>query len=433
MLRVAITVFCLAACAQPAAAIFRFDEIDRRSFRYNRDYFLNIFSYRQRLSHRWRFADSSLGYDITAGSLDNDDLYQLQRARVRVPLADFMHAGFAYEEWEDYDARYNRVELETVLRFARPAWSPGLLDTPLDTPRADGFFVGGLGAIKAEKEFADAGVTLGYGNEVAGLRVDVWAVDPFFNDKNSQGGEYRHASWNLRAMTYVNLLGGDVQVEGWVAGDPYLSLFLPTGGPAGEALVFRYEQLRAGLNLRWRIAHDLRFDLEAWGELTRKARRLPSDPTQHEDLTRDAFRAYATLEGDAAPLLGDWASGDDVWFVGWHLHLLDEETVQPFGPDDVTIGRGESYLEVGYVLSVPSPSEQMQVGIRAAVQAGFLSQREVRPLENRHRVSERGLAKAGLGLELEFLDGRAFAFGQFTYRFDDPQFGGGNVQVMLTF
>ena len=71
MLRVAITVFCLAACAQPAAAIFRFDEIDRRSFRYNRDYFLNIFSYRQRLSHRWRFADSSLGYDITAGSLES--------------------------------------------------------------------------------------------------------------------------------------------------------------------------------------------------------------------------------------------------------------------------------------------------------------------------------------------------------------------------
>ena len=177
MLRVAITVFCLAACAQPAAAIFRFDEIDRRSFRYNRDYFLNIFSYRQRLSHRWRFADSSLGYDITAGSLDNDDLYQLQRARVRVPLADFMHAGFAYEEWEDYDARYTRNEVEVIGRFLRPDGAPDLRSTIGATPPPDGFFIGGRGLLDQNKEFADIGLILGYGTTWWSNRVDLFAPD----------------------------------------------------------------------------------------------------------------------------------------------------------------------------------------------------------------------------------------------------------------
>ena len=78
----------LLATARPAAAQFRGDEIEPRKFKYGDDYFINVFSYRQRLTWRWRFGDAAdvprrwfwnaphaatgptaLGYDVTAGSL----------------------------------------------------------------------------------------------------------------------------------------------------------------------------------------------------------------------------------------------------------------------------------------------------------------------------------------------------------------------------
>ena len=48
----ALSIFMALAAATPSEAIFRFDEIEPRDFRYSDEYFLNVYSYRHRLSHR---------------------------------------------------------------------------------------------------------------------------------------------------------------------------------------------------------------------------------------------------------------------------------------------------------------------------------------------------------------------------------------------
>jgi hypothetical protein len=417
-----------------ALAVFRFDEIERRSFDYNREYFLNVFSYRQRLTHRWRFQDASLGYDITAGSLDNNDLYLRQEARVRLPFASNISGQFHYLEWEDYDARFQRNEVEAAFRVLRPDWRPSLLDVPGHVPPHDGLFLGLRGALAAEKEFIDVGLFAGWGAERYGVRLGLLLVDTFFNDKNSLNAEYTRDAYTVDASAYLDLLDGDLRLEGWFQGDTSLSLFLPDRFGPGLDLRFRYRQLQAGLRLRYRHSHRLRMDLEAWGEVTRKASRVQQDPTLNEDLEREALKAYAQVELDLDPLLGPgWASVGDTLFVSWHLHLLDEEIQQPFGTDEPVERRGESYLELGYVLGIPSPSEDLGFGVRGALQAGFLSLRQEVPVTGRHRVEERGLVRLGLGLEVEFLAGLGFAFGQFTFQLDDKTFGGANVQVQMHF
>ncbi len=425
----AVSLLLLGLAPRPAAAIFRFDEVRPRDFDFNVDHFLNVFSYRERLTHRWRWQDAAMGYRVTAGSLTSDELYLSHEAVVRVPFAGPLGAEYRFVETEDYDARWARHEVELALRFARPDYRLALPATLGRTPPLDGFFVGGLGLLDADKEFSDVGLILGWHDGRKGLRLDVISPDFFYEGKADAGSEYTSAPYTFRARGDVALLGGDLWAQAWVEHDLPLRLVLPQDGD----LVFRYRQTQAGLDVRWRAAPGVRLDVTAWGERTRKRRRAFSRPADSDTVDREAFKGWAAAEVDVAPALASSSRARDVVLLGAHVHLLDEDTDALVAARDQVQRRGEAYLELGYVLGLPSPHAELEWGLRAQAQNGFLGLRDVREETGRHRVTEKFLSKLGLGLELVFREDLVMGFLQFTFRVDDLTFGGGNVQVMMRF
>lgn len=430
---VALVGVLLAGTAERAEAIFRFDEIEPRPFAYNDEYFINIFSYRIRPSIRWKMRDAAMMYGVTAGSLRNDELYLDQRARIRTPLGDHLTAQYELIEWEDYDNRFQRNEVELLFRFLRPEWAPRLSETLGRTPPADGLFFGGWGMLDADKEFADMGFVAGYRNEHAGLRLNWYMPDFFFNGKNKENADYTTEPLTIQLHGWLNLLEGDLQVEAWFHNDLPLRLVAPQrqGG-----LVFRYHQLQTGFDVRWIARHDVRVQVDGWAERTRKRRRAFNDPNLlgTDDVNREALRAHAQVEVDVTPLLASASRRSDTWVFGLYGHALNEITKRPRDPlMKQVVRRGEVYAEVAYIMALPTPHRSYDFGLRLSALGGFLSMREVKPDIGRHRVTEKLLAKLGLGLEAGFLNGVASGFFQFTFRADDQTFGGGNAQVVMRF
>jgi hypothetical protein len=420
--------------ATPAEAIFRFDEIEPRTYDFNDEYFINIFNYRRRIEHRWHRRDAALVYSVTSGSLRTDELYVDQRATIRLPWGDNVSTHYRFVEWEDYDARYQRNELELLTRFFRPVGLEPLGNSRGRTPRADGLFFGGLGVLDADKEFADLGLAAGYRNETWGVRLDAWAPDFFFDGKNKERGEFTSAPYTFELRTWLDLLKGDLKLSAWFQNDLPLRVVLPE---RQEGLVFRYRQLRTGLDAAWKYSEDVRFDFELWAERTRKRRRAYDDPDPFgtDKVNREALKIFAQSEFDVEPLWGDGASRDaDVVMFGAHVHLLNEITRHPLLTDQTeTIRRQESYLEIGYVLALPSFDDHVGFGFRASLIGGMLSWRDVRPRLFKHRVTEKLLAKLSLGLEVDAFDDLGLGFFQLTFRLDDQTFGGFNVHVMMRF
>ena len=420
-------------CAQEEGATFRFDEIAPRDFEYNDEYFISVLNYTQRLSHRWTYEDAAVGYTVTAGSLSSDELYLYQRAKVRFPLSDLLSVEYRYVEWEDYDARFQRHEVEALVRLLREDFSLPLGQTLGQTPPADGLFFGGQGVLDAEKEFADIGLVLGYRNRTWGLRCDALAPDFFFNSKNGERAEYTSGAYTLRTKGWLSLCGGDLKLEAWSNHDLPLNLVLPerSGG-----LVFRYRQVRAGFNARWTPRYDLRFDLRLRAEQTQKRRNAQDpDPLLSDRVDREALRLDVQSEFDVGSLWGAGASSPtDTWVFSLQVHLFNELTRRPRQPlNRDTLRRQETYAEVAYLLAIPSPGPAYRFALRASALAGFLSWRDVAPRLNRHRVTEKLLCKLAGGFEVGFLKDRATAYFQFTWRADDQTFGGGNVQVQFSF
>jgi len=409
-----------------AAGEFRFDEIEPRSYDFNDEYFLNVYSYRPRITHRWKFRDAAIAYHITAGSLRSDELFLDTQATIRLPFFDHASGEYRFVETEDYDTRYRRNEVEVLFRVLRPDYRLPLSDTLGRTPELDGLFFGGTGVLAAEKELADLGFAVGYRDEIAGARLDIVEVDRWF-EKNKENAEY------TTKPTWLDLLDEDLRIEAWFVNDLPLRLELPerNGG-----LVFRYRQLRAGADARWRVGEGVRADLELWLERTRKRRRAPNDPSffNTDDVDRAALKLFGQVEMDVAPLLQSSSRAEDVFFWGFHVHLLEEKTKYPRDLlMNQTIRRGESFVEVGYVLGIPSPSPEYAFGVRVATQNGFVSMRDVRPVQSKHTVTNRFLSKLGIGLEASFRDDAAYGFFQFTFSVDKLTFGGGNAQVMMRF
>ena len=421
------------AHAQQEGATFRFDEIEPRDFEYTDEYFINVLNYTRRLTHQWRFEDAALGYDITAGSVSKNDLYIDQRVKVRLPFSNVLSGKYRLIEWEDYDTRFQRHEVEVLVRLFREDLRPALLDSVGHTPAPDGLFFGIQGAPAAEKEFADLGWVLGYRDSIWGLRCDALAPDLFYDEKNAEQGDYERNPYTLRVTGWLTLLGGDLSLEGWYNHELPLRLVLPE---RNSGLVFRYRQVRAGFKARWEPRHDLRFGLRVRAERTRK-RRVANDPDPFlsDRLNREAFRLTAQAELDVSSLWGARASHpSDTWIFSLQVHLLNERVRRPRAPlSGDTLRRQETYAEVAYLLAIPSPGPGSRLAIRASAAGGFFSWRDVRPRLERHRVTEKLLVKLSGGLEIGFRDERASMLFQLTYRADDQTFGGGNVQVQLTF
>lgn len=436
-----LALLALLLVATPATAELRGDEEGPRDFDYNDEYFLNLFSYRWRLTHRWQWGEAArvpwrwmwggtaVGYHVSAGSVRTNELFLHQEAIVRLPFSSHLTGEYRFLETEDHESRYHRSEVEVLFRFFRPPDATPLLSTLGRTPPPDGLFVGGQGLLDADKENADLGLVLGWRGDVLGVRLDVIRPEFFYNGKVKDGTEYATEPLALRAKAGLNLLDGDLELLAWFEEQ------LPTRFERrrGDQVTFRYRQRQGGLAARWWVAHGVRAEVRGWAETTRERQRSRPAPALDRDIDRDAMQLFAQAEVDVTPLLASSSRARDVVLLGAHVEALDETARRLLTGPETVLRRGGGYAELGYVLGLPTFSDEYRFGLRVATQNGFISMRDVRPDEDKHTVTRRFMSKLGIGLETLLHDDLGYLFFQLTFRCDQLTFGGGNAQVMMRF
>ena len=68
-------------------AVFRGDEIEPRDFEFNKEYFLNILSYKPGPDWEILWQGTERGYLVTAGSLRSDEFYIRQEVKLHMDVA----------------------------------------------------------------------------------------------------------------------------------------------------------------------------------------------------------------------------------------------------------------------------------------------------------------------------------------------------------
>ncbi len=403
-----------------AGATFRGDEVEDPDFDLPDDFFLAVFSYRHPVEWERAWRDAATGYRITIGSTRTDEFYLEQEARLEARPFDWLALRYRFVHDQDNDSRYFRNLVEGDFHLYR------------------GLFVGLSGELSPRKEEIDVGIGAGLRDEATGfhVRADVILVDFVAGDKGTRRRYERDArTYIVRAETPI---GGRVRAGLYAEIAPPFEVAL--GDDEDETDVrFLMEKYRYGGFVHafpGRPGEEAEVSVLFQGEHTRKVRRqgpdgLDDPDLRDEDVDRDFFDAEV---GAALPVVARRPS--DRLLLGANVVYLreDRDYIRPEDdPDDRQIDRLEVYGKLGWRLRLPWRPLARDLFLEPALFSGYAHDADRRPGLPGRTDRDCGLrAKGNLALWLQLAAGSA-AYFNLTYRFDEPEFGGGNVQVILTF
>lgn len=308
----------LAAALGPAGPLraqtpFRGDEIEDRDFKYTEDYFLTVLSYR--LPYEWRagwpWVDS--GFQGTAGSLRASEFYVSNEARIRPRIGRGFRFHFRYDEKEDFDSRYRRVELGIERDIAR------------------GLSAELFGEILPEKAGDDVGLAIWWRpGPRKYLRLSGILPDVIYNRKSDEG-DYARKPWTLCLEGEADL--SDAWTAGFIVQENFpLELERPADG-----LVFRYRQFKARAHLEHRLRGGAEIAIDGALEDTRKAYRYAADPG----------RDFHRFAGDGGIEVRHRLGCHRLWYGARFFRLWERKDYLPPGEVDETLGRRELPLYAG--------------------------------------------------------------------------------------
>ena len=95
---------------------FRREEQDDRSFDYDKQSFIDRFSYRFDLNSYREWEKYREGFRISAGSISSDEMYVASQFQKKWFLDDWLFTTLRYRRDEDFDSRFDRVLLGVGLQ-----------------------------------------------------------------------------------------------------------------------------------------------------------------------------------------------------------------------------------------------------------------------------------------------------------------------------
>jgi len=395
-------------------ASFRGDEFGVRDYAYDSDDFMALVSYFHPLEDRLLYERAETGLRGTVGSIATDDFYIDIAGKISFTFAERFTLRYRIIQDEDLDSRYlrNVIEGEIVL--------------------GAGFFVAAGGEMTQEKAVIDVSGGLGWRSEGGWLaRVDYVATDLF--QFKSKDVEYEERPMCIQGRVAVPVTDA-VTVTAWVATTPRFRLE-SQGGAYGEEDPFRFsfEKHKVGGRVDADLGDAGRLGVRGEFERARKSTILTGAP----DPNAPPDAAFTTVAVERKLLFAEalhaipLREAKDELEWGLYSILLDEPN--DFA-DDARDARIRTFQLMAKLRYAWRPLDDLPwARFSPALYVGWVDLERGADVTGvpTDRVRE---VQAKINLAIDLLPSEKVRIVlNPTFRIDEPQFGGGNVQVVLTF
>lgn len=380
-------------------AVFRGDEIDPRDFEFNKEYFLNLTSYRVAPDWEELHKANDRAYLVNVGSVRSDEFYLYQDLKVHLDVNEKARFHFDFLQHEDFDTRFlrNRVGLVFPLH---ENWSA---------------FASGEGTSFKEDNDIGAGVIYRRGLH-DWWELQITAVD-FSERKGKNDRRFSKDPYGL-------LLRNEIPLSDKIFIGTGVELQLPmTLVDPGEDLEFHFDKGLCDAYVRWRLGEteEVRFFVAA--EETEKQTEYESTPIDDQKLSRHSFRGGAEYYWRSdVPIEADY-------HVGCHYFHFRERSLFPGeSVEDERHRRDESTVYGGLAIEIMD-----DVFLRPALYVDYVSQIEL--FNNNPRRNDRyhGIQSKLSGLvEIRFEDTIRLTINP-NLDVDQMNWGGGNIQFIAIF
>ncbi|MEW6743391.1 MAG: hypothetical protein AB1486_11595 [Planctomycetota bacterium] len=380
-------------------AIFRNDEIEPRDFRFNEEYFLNIFSYQPPPEWDEAFEASDKAYLLTAGSLRSDEFYIREQLRIHLPMVEELHFHYDLLQDEDFDTRYWRQRV-ALLSPVHEQWS-----------------VYATGEGTALKEDNDVGIGAIYRRDTHDWwELQLTSVD--FNEAKGKEGR------NFPQSAYGLLLANEVPLGEMLHAGADLQFQLPMTLEDFEGdLTFRYVKRLYGAHVEWQPGEESSWRLFVTAEDTGKSSTWISTPEEDQDLARNAYRTGIEHQWTLS------ASQPVRCRTGLQYFHFRERSLFPGAPSADEKHERDEYLLFGGV----SVEAWEKIYLVPAVYLEYVSQNELFPTEPDRNERFNGFqGKLSGAIEWRPRETLRLVINP-NIDLDQLQWGGGNVQFIVTF
>ncbi len=379
-------------------ATFRGDEIDGRPFELSDSYFLDLLSFSPSSGTSEVWARSDNGIRWSGGSIRTDEFTFDHELRIRqpIPAAPGLYLRFGYLESEDFDSRYRRVragfEQEVLGRGTRVS----VLFEGTQLKQDNDFIFGAVheaGPWRAEASFTAVDI-----NEDKGKDGRKFPRDPY--------ATHLAVDWTP-ATAWTFGLTWDAQLP--------MTILEPV-----EDRRFSLRKMQPRMRAAWRLGRADRLQLVARAEFSR-SRRLTLSTGEELDREREFY--WPSFE---------WrhfeASGiETVVGLRW-LRLHEGDRRFQNRPLERRFERREVQLSGGLQIPVGEPW-----WFSPTLWLDWVELRAETPLNPSGTEHERGLeAKLGTALEWRGSSSIRIVVNP-TFDLGSVEFGGGNLQVVLSF
>lgn len=399
-----------------AGATFRGDEIGARDFGISEDDLMTIFSYFHPYRERRLWEQAANGVRGTVGSTASDEFYVDNQARIGVTAWDRFTLRYRYVHDEDFDSQYVRHLVEGEIRI----WD-GL------------YFAAGTEPL-AEKGTIDLDLGLGW-RDPGGFhaRLD-WIQADWVANKKGRDFKYDEEPHTFMARASVPL-GGAASVGAFVESSPRL-VRRSRGERVRDPYRFRFEKhrigLRGDLDLGAAGAGGFRVLLERMRKET-----VLTEPGADDALDEEDPLGTVLVERRAALAEALWSipvrGGKDEVELGLFGAYLREPNDFLRDDRDFHLVTRQVFAKVRYAWLVPVDAFKESVRFAPALLVGHVTYLDVHPGEGERTDRFHGV-QAKVNGAIEFFPTPSFHVVIMpTLRLDEPEFGGGDVQVVITF
>lgn len=404
--RVGKGVALLALCSQARALhaqdmidAFRGDEIEDRSYDYDRQHFLNAlsFDFDPTKQRQWDLAPN--GYRGTAGSLNSREILLHQEMKMFFPGGERITARLQFLQSEDFDSRYMRFLVEPLLKLDAN-WTLG---APMQVMPA--------------KEDMDLGASIGFHDEGIHYLKFTWLFqNAFFNTETRLAREYSHNPGTIAFQGSVDGPGGSWWR--WTVGQA-LPLELEVND---QSFDFRFSRSFYKLFGQTPTGEDSQLFVSISGEQAYKIREYVSALSS---LDRSLHRSAAQIRAEWHKALGSGKGIVGAQYFG--LRESDEFLLQPANSEFNL--RREAAIFLGYEFSL---GQESSLGVTGFVD--FQNNRRKEASTNYvEEIDDNPISKIDFAYRHSFSPKAHLVLNPTVQFFGTTPYGGTNVQLVVTF
>lgn len=381
---------------------FRRDrELEGRDLEYNELSFLHRFTYRYRPAADWEWRRHRQGLRTTAGSVRGDELFVRSELRKLVDLDPAAFLEFRHLTDEDFDGRYDRTLTGLGLRFL-DSWTLTLLAN-----------------IVGEKEDIDTHIEAAWQTQAGRrFRVALVLTDSMLNSKGDRD-RYSQQPYTLFA-DFHSLHDGGLEYVAWLNTNTHTRLERRT-----TDVDFQYDRYSAGARARYPLTEDLWLHVDAQVETSGRTwqplKVAPATDDNDRRLQRRHWEVNAELHTPLRPQLDAW--------IGARYFRFEERDRRPQAVALTnTITRRETLVHCGVIWRVRD-----RVTLWPGLYGQFPNSRHRYPSSPLLEENDSSfVGKLAVPIEVRFEKPAVLTINP-TFRIDDFRFGGGNVQLEVTF